>query len=185
MQIWNLQDLINILIIDTGVCSRELFQYAEKQKETTDSSRTLLKQGFVPMETAIIADILPSCILVCQKPHTIAEELAKPCKLRYYQLLFDFRQGIWENFMKAQGARVHRKVKNHWVNVCLQNWQQGSWLKMQQAKWWRSKPVVFNLFRKIAPSGTLLEKRPLPIIFLKTVFCFENNSDLTKYKLAI
>jgi len=35
------------------------------------------------------------------------------------------------------------------------------------------------------PTGTLLENRPLPVIFLKIVFCFENNSELMKYKRAI
>jgi len=33
-------------------------------------------------------------------------------KVCYYQLLFDFRQGVRENFMKAQvGVRI--KVMNH------------------------------------------------------------------------
>jgi len=49
-----------------------------------------------------------------RKPITVAKELVKPCALHYYQLLFDLRRGVQENFMKAQGVRVHRKVKNHW-----------------------------------------------------------------------
>jgi len=48
-----------------------------------------------------------------RKPITVAKELVKPCALHYYQLLFDLRRGVREKFMKAQGVRVHRKVKNH------------------------------------------------------------------------
>jgi len=44
----------------------------------------------------------------------------KPCALHYYQLLFDLRRGVRENFMKAQGVRVHRKVKNHWRRTFLE-----------------------------------------------------------------
>jgi len=35
--------------------------------------------------------------------------------LWYYQLLLDFKQGVRENFMKAQGVRVRLKIKNPWV----------------------------------------------------------------------
>jgi len=34
-------------------------------------------------------------------------------KVCYYQLLFDFRQGVRENLMKTQEVRVRIKVKNH------------------------------------------------------------------------
>jgi len=47
-------------------------------------------------------------------------------------------------------------------------------------------PMVFNLFCKIAPLQALcLKIAPLPIIFLKIVFCFENNSELMKCKRAV
>jgi len=39
----------------------------------------------------------------------------------YYQLLFDFRQGVRENFMKAQEVRVRIKVKNHWPKLNMQS----------------------------------------------------------------
>jgi len=39
-------------------------------------------------------DIVTFLCVKKRKPRRVAEELAKPCKLRYYQLLFDFRQGV-------------------------------------------------------------------------------------------
>ena len=46
--------------------------------------------------------------------------------------------------------------------------------------------VVFNLFCNIVPLQAIcLKIATLPIIFLKIVFCFENNSELMKYKRAI
>jgi len=38
-------------------------------------------------------------------------------KVRYYQLLFDFRQGVRENFMKAQEVRLRTKIKNHYPRL--------------------------------------------------------------------
>jgi len=37
------------------------------------------------------------------------------CNEIVYQLLFDFRQGLWENLKKAQGVRVGRKVRTTWL----------------------------------------------------------------------
>jgi len=51
-----------------------------------------------------------------RETYIAAEEFVTPYELRWQQLLLAFRQGVREKFMKAQGVRVRRKVKNHWYS---------------------------------------------------------------------
>jgi len=62
--------------------------------------------------------MLRSCV-ARREPYTAAEEFETPCELRWQQLRLAFRQGVRENFMKAHGVRVRRKVKNHWFRSTL------------------------------------------------------------------
>jgi len=79
LQIWNLQDLMNILIVGTGVSSLGMISIPWKGKgHDLIKGGTLLKQGFVSVTSYQVAFLRDKN----RRPHTVAGELVKPRALR-------------------------------------------------------------------------------------------------------